>query len=469
MIVFQSSLDGERTKPSPIKKESGLQKRYQTIFTSSWTSDAIPVPRTLEEYVEMFGDKAELPYRSDFYPPKIGNHNGQRKLFNALVGFLSRVTKLQTEVKTPGRTDICVYAGAAPNEYGALISRMFPEIKFIYVDPSTFKIQPMGGSLSGQQDPVHIQYLANKEEASNIDLAEGIKLLRRVESGPNGIYIINGIMTDGIAEAVKKVFGRTIFISDIRTNMTTDQQPDSLDIFWNLAQTYIWCKIMEPTYSQFKWRHPFYDISDQEFLKYANSPPFSEVFAKAKKYGVDFVKNALDHELVFFDGLQYIQSSPPKSSTELRLECGPILELKNYGRPETNDAQLFAWNSVYRTFQLYENLMANPLLGFCCCGDCALLADTFREYFEIRDQVGTNGLYSSKRDEDSSSSEGEKQGKMVGDILARLEKITGRTLIAGNHQGLYSQYPEDVILHVFQVCAAAAAQRKDPQNVFPWQ
>ena len=484
----KEGVNTESPKPPPRGK---LKRLYRELFTEAWLSSSVSVPLTLEDYARIF-PRGELPYRPDFYPPKIGNHNGQRKLFNAFVGFLTRVrAELRIVPSVPGtRPDVCVYAGAAPNEYGALILKMFPDMKLIFIDPAPFKIEPTGGGgyavkikkmwppptgffrpLFGASD--------SKTPAPNFpDAVESLSLMKKIDADSppreGGIYLLNSFMTDDLAVAISKVFGRCIFVSDIRTNTTSEAHPDTLDIVWNLAQVYVWCRLANPLRSQFKWRHPFYDVSDEVFLKSTEPEMFRSVFEKAKSLGVDFVENALRHELVFFEGLQYLQTSPPQSSTELRLECGGDLKLKNYGRPETNDAQLFAWNSIYRTFQLYDVRLADPSLGLCCCGDCAILSDTLEIYFreEILPDSRREGEVVPRPDGRNPQNIyfGSTSVRQVStDILSRLEKITKRGLTYGNHQGLYVRYSEEIIEHIFQVCAAAARQKRDPKNVFPWQ
>jgi cap2 methyltransferase len=63
---------------------------------------------------------------------KTVNHWGQRKLLFSEIEFLTLY----------GEKDIsCIYAGAAPGTHIKYLSNLFPEVKFILVDPSQFTVK----------------------------------------------------------------------------------------------------------------------------------------------------------------------------------------------------------------------------------------------------------------------------------------------------------------------------------------
>lgn len=407
-------------KASPAFKEE-----YVAKLTNAYLSNPIQPIICLEQ----FTDDMTLPYVEDLQTPKLGDHNGQRKLFNAMVGFMTRAHQQF------GDNITCIYAGAAPNQYGCLISKLYPNDKFIYIDPNPFRIDKYAGDKTDEPHRIHI--LWPKDAADDIPEANCVKLMNDLKDRPAGLYIINALMTDNLARAAR-VLGNIVFASDIRTNSNNgSHQPDTLDIYWNLAQMYVWCKIMDNVlYAQFKWRHPFYSINDLDSFA---AEPYATTFRIAKEYGLDFVEQARTKNLRFFDGIQYLQHSAGISSTELRLESD-CKEIKDYGQPEKNDNQLFAWNSIYRNFQLFKNPYVDQTQGFCLCGDCAILAETFHQYcttFDVKDEK-----------------------KWVADILKRLQIITQRPLRNHNHGYLYERYPLNIIRHIFQ----ANITKQDPEN-----
>ena len=63
---------------------------------------------------------------------KLAAHWGQRKLFLSELYFLTKYAGLSKNV---------IYAGAAPGKHTKYLATLFPEHKFILVDPSPFHIE----------------------------------------------------------------------------------------------------------------------------------------------------------------------------------------------------------------------------------------------------------------------------------------------------------------------------------------
>jgi hypothetical protein len=61
-------------------------------------------------------------------------HIGQRKLF------LSEIQHLSAKLKSKDEVAIVVYAGSAASNKGWMEHLMFPNVKFLFVDPNMFKI-----------------------------------------------------------------------------------------------------------------------------------------------------------------------------------------------------------------------------------------------------------------------------------------------------------------------------------------
>lgn len=267
-------------------------------------------------------------------------HVGQRKLFLTELQFL-------TDHAEPGVPIVCVYAGAAPSIHTGYLAKLFPDVKFLLVDPNPFRVN--------EAKPV---FLNPKDSSDN--------LIQEVIKGKEQIYIINDLFTNEIATSIGKYMKKSLFVSDIRTNVYNEaQSPGCIDIVWNSSMMYNWIKLMNPSMSMLKFRHPFY----LEGL--TNTRNEDADFAMSKKYGIDFVKNFKNKEFIYFDGDINIQAFAPVNSTETRLITDGK-KLKNWGTHNEYEDKLFYFNSICRTFVLYDNPNDDYDLGFDHCADCAL-------------------------------------------------------------------------------------------------
>lgn len=90
-------------------------------------TDDIKLARVLSD------DAYRLQYRRRQNEIKSVVHWGQRKLLICEIEFL---TKFSEEGIT------CIYAGAAPGTHISFLSRLFPEVHFVLIDPSDFSFEP---------------------------------------------------------------------------------------------------------------------------------------------------------------------------------------------------------------------------------------------------------------------------------------------------------------------------------------
>ena len=70
-------------------------------------------------------------YERDWERKKGIRHWGQRKLFITELFFLTKYQNLG---------DVVIYAGAAPGNHIPFLTELFPQLKFILVDPNKFMI-----------------------------------------------------------------------------------------------------------------------------------------------------------------------------------------------------------------------------------------------------------------------------------------------------------------------------------------
>jgi len=261
---------------------------------------------------------ADINDRRKYENIKINNkHDGQRKLLLSEVQFLAEHN---------GR--VVVYAGAAPSVKGAFLASLFPNRTFVLVDPNRFNIAPYG----------------------NVSVVNA-RRIQDVNFQQPGIFIINSLMTEDIAKFVVGMVGSNdlLFISDIRTTIndgvaSSNNEPTTTDIVWNMAQMAIWMKIMTPNASLIKFRLPF-DSNGQ-----LNNPTVAADVEKAKKLGLDLGPVMTGARLRYFEGKLNLQAWAPASSAETRLVItrDGLNRIVDY--PLLNDYEdaMFFYNSVQR-------------------------------------------------------------------------------------------------------------------------
>ena len=141
------------------------------------------------------------------------NHWGQRKLLLSEIEFLTEYGE---------KSNTVVYAGAAPGSKNEYLASLFPDHKFIFIDPNPFHE----------------------------------KLKAAAEDNPN-ITLITGFFTDD--SALKYKDDHVLFISDIRTadNKVMDEEKVEDTIVEDNRMQMSWHLKMEPEASMLKFRLPW--------------------------------------------------------------------------------------------------------------------------------------------------------------------------------------------------------------------
>ena len=130
------------------------------------------IKKEFDPIVKITDIKRELQYKTGVQLLKPQTHIGQRKLFLTELQFLTKL--LTTNVK------YCIYAGASPSNKTHYLSTLFPEIKFILIDPNKFdiKLPDFNSHRSiAHDDIIHLYYdyktksnvyKSNKKENHNV-------------------------------------------------------------------------------------------------------------------------------------------------------------------------------------------------------------------------------------------------------------------------------------------------------------
>jgi len=415
------------------------KEEYTNAFTKVYNSDEKP---PIVAYSDIDG---QLKYTESQEIYTGAFHNGQRKLFLNELQFLTGISAKKNSV--------VVYAGAAPSNKGAFLASLFPNIKFILIDPARFDIRPYGD--------VRVQHLP-KTIADKNRVNEIANIL-----GHSNICTVNAFMTSKFAEELGSAWGRhrnglpipgfddpdLYFISDIRT--TSDGTgPSSFDMIWNSAQQMDWHMKLQPVASMFKFRLPFWNESPdilKKFLQRSKMPDYAESFDNTASV-LDFREMFNTKKFVFYCGDLLLQPWAPISSTEMRLivsgdgkiqgdgnkknmPCKPIDD-GPFGLYELNTYEntMFYYNKILRNFQLYSNPHADRKIGFDHCIDCAL-----------ENLIWTN--YCISRD---SSLKGDRLREKVINYVNILSRLTFRNLLLKYHGHMFGKIPISELLNRFE-------------------
>ena len=120
-----------------------------------------------------------------------------------------------------------VYAGAGPGTHIPQLTRMFPQVHFILVDPTPFTRE-----------------------------------LREMEERPDSrVLLMNRLFTDELASELAHKYGRILFVSDIRVE-AYEEDPIEKD----MAAQMRWHELLGATRSMLKFRLPWTKPGSTEYL-----------------------------------------------------------------------------------------------------------------------------------------------------------------------------------------------------------
>jgi hypothetical protein len=345
-------------------------------------------------------------------------HIGQRKLF------LSEIQHLSAKLATKDESAIVVYAGSAPTNKAWMEHLMFPNVKFLLVDPNMFNIyiqtyrdshylhaadsdivyygnsrtnyNPDYGAqkcsikyFDGEKEYViDDKYKDNSPADNKIDTGDE-RFIKHFFTSQNCIHINEKYFSNDTAKFVHKLFAerhkypkfagcKTIFWCDIRTNDGEDDSPGDFDILWNSAMMYNWCKIMEPDFAMLKFRTPYLNGEPIHFDRQ------QEDFDLAAKFGnniEEIIKKT--NNFSYFRGEIYHQAWHGRISTETRLWIdGKDIRENNLIVYDTvkYEETLFYFNCIRRTSMIHDNKSANTGIHFDHCADCALESHIWQQY-----------------------------------------------------------------------------------------
>jgi hypothetical protein len=368
------------------------------MFVKGYTKTHEPV-ETLDDI------KCELPYELAKSVMRIGTHNGQRKLLLTEIQFLTNVRNTKSKY--------CLYAGSAPGNKTFYLSNLFPDIKFILIDPNKFDLKLENGASHRYKRHPDIVHLIDKYSTETTDLKcniiETSDYLSSITSEDYKIFIIQDFMTNKIANELKSL--DIVFISDIRSNIFNKAFPMDFDIYWNNSMMFNWMNIMRPLVSMLKIRTPY--LSENKYIDIDNY--IKADFEQSKIFGIDMLDDYKNGRMILPVGQLFVQAWAPKTSTEMRL----VIKESDINKPfEYNltqiESKLFYYNIIERTWFYHTNPNADNNIGFCNCGDCSLENKIWTKYGYSPKEIKTAVVY-------------------IGEILKRPLELTHKNRIYKYH------------------------------------
>ena len=338
-------------------------------------------------------------------------HNGQVKLF------LTELQHLKAYLENTNEEVLVIYAGAAPSNKAYIYGKMFPNVKFIFIDPNEFNIyfDNLHDSHYYSKNRSKVMYyntIPPGPDSTDKYKVEGEKTIQHYKNPGKFVdiqslkcplgweediidFILDNdyqfnVFQDYFTESMAIVFNKLIkkwnkkvlFWSDVRTNMdsTPGSDPTNDDIVMNTAMNYTWLKrlvdgVDSEFYSMLKFRLPYGTNVNWDGIK-----PFID---EARNLGFDFEKQFEDRKCIkWFKGDIYLQAYAGYESAESRLWSTKEQirdELVEYPLAE-HEEKLHYYNMVERFGCQFENELSDREIGFDHCGDCAIMANIWEEF-----------------------------------------------------------------------------------------
>lgn len=399
----------------PSFYENIIQPRYRKIYNSE--NDDIKPP-----HIEINPIKdPKLDYKpdndfngQDFIEYNKWLHKGQRKLFLSEIQHLTQVLDSHLDYA------IVVYAGSAPCIKAWIIHEMFPNVKFLLIDPRSFSIK-----VTRQQnhiaDPSHgIVYLSSSDKIKakyyngTKDVIDKFptgfkednleKYIDYIYTSDNSIFINQQYLDEHSGHAIKKLFeskinydnfknAKTIFWSDLRSGGFVTNPKDE-NVVLDYILNFIVINDTIPDYSMVKFKSMYDNVETVDYAR-------DLIKILQEKSGIDVTQYVEQNTLLFYRGELYNQAWRGRHSAETRLHIKKedivdrnftVYEVKNY------ESANYYYNCIERTSMLHVNPLAG-YFGMDNCGDCAIEGDIWHKYMkkynmdEVDDFIFKLGAY----------------------------------------------------------------------------
>ena len=377
----------------------------------------------------------DLPYSYKYGSYGIFRHNchyGQRKLLLNEIQFFTQYLKSSDDLGS--KVDCVVYVGSAPCEHLTIIMELFPNSKFLLIDPN-FCIIDTDKSTCVYQNPDVIsehamaivdiyrsgaphqangvKYLEqmefldgpvlnmvdfenNKEELYKLKRAferSKINLFDRITKSDKSVFIIQDYMTIELSKIIANSNKNILFLSDLRTLLFgVNKGVSDADILYNDCLQIAMLHILKPTYSMLKFHPPYYDPKDAELIK-SIPTQFPQAYAAIeyvnKLMKKDLIKEAINHKHHnYVSDHIYLQPWGPTSSTEARLIVSRNTILSNkykwYDSIEwENKYYVLRYIRMYSAIDVFATILPRlKSYGYDFCYDCYIELSILYQYLK---------------------------------------------------------------------------------------
>ncbi len=303
------------------------------------TLNKIQHPKLKENPVFRVSDiHKKMKYQSKKLTTSI--HCGQRKLFLELFVFL-------TLNYSHDKKNILIYPGAAPGVNIGIVSRFFPDVEYILIDPNPFNIKKR-----------------------------------------NQFTLINDYFTNEMCELFAKKYPKEeyniLLVSDIRAIDQSRTPPSSrIEKLKNSLETDIqvvsdnflqeeWVRILKPNVASLKFRLPYdselslfnyQTLKDKKYVGVASSL----ISRLEEKYHPIFDS---ENKFVYLDGECFVQQWAPRGSTETRLIVTDPESRKGWDCVQYEEKLSYYNNKLRRSLYSVDKDYLFFSEGYDCCGDC---------------------------------------------------------------------------------------------------
>lgn len=346
-----------------------------------------------EDFILYFHNiKNKIKYSSGTGFVKTTCHNGQRKLLLSEIQFLSFYSSIND-------TQLVIYIGSAPGQHLSILSHMFPNLKFLLIDPNyqiiNSKIIYVYQNINViEQNNKNIHNLNNVEFLSDSQIHNIFKddishymnhfydtgyktLFTDILKHNANFFVIQDYMTSELSNLLKTSRNdfNILLISDIRSNLFSNHGPTSLDVLFNDTLQIIIINDLKPTFTMVKFR-PYYSNESRmlDFIDYVktnkqDNAVYNYIISYIQKckqiHGYDVLQLYLDNKMVHYKAdLICLQSWSPASSEESRL----IINNLSFDIYDISDYEdKFMYIRYYRQYYFNDLFVSRY---YCGCLDC---------------------------------------------------------------------------------------------------
>jgi hypothetical protein len=359
-------------------------------------------------------EKERKDVRDKLLRLKRDKHNGQGKLLG------TEIQHATEHIENREDEFYIIYAGAAPSHHLGMLMILYPNAKFILVDPNDFMIRVSDGKndyvmhYEDLDNFIYMDFIKNNRSVIS-DKYTGKRMIKYqgkvidkditdpeenrdrsndvdfIIHGKERVYIYESYMDIGLGDVLSglsKTNLPILFWSDIRTSSSGSSYPTEFDIIdnsfliWDILQ-HLTVNMPDdyPFYSMLKFRMPF-EFSEEEY-KSDRMKQLKKTIGR--KHKIDIKESLSKGYFPYIDGSVYVQSWAPVHSTETRLWSN-LSQIRNkkfkmYNIREYADRMSY-YNHVERHYGKFKQKYENTSYNVDHCGDCALMTHILERFVE---------------------------------------------------------------------------------------